>query len=147
MRLVICWPEDQYLTEFQVFSDRIPHYEISNNHSIILLVCNGKRPKPLSDHLWLDQGLNVDTWNIMEECWSHSPSDRPTATTVVQRFRSKQLLIQDSRPPSDWDDSFILRLRSNLFGHPFCPPAVELDTATPGEGQDSLLMKISRPLE
>jgi hypothetical protein len=107
-----------------------------HHNSVILLVCNGKRPIPLPDQLRLSRGLDDDMWLLMEACWKHVPSDRPTATAVVQRLRDKLGLIKDSRPPSDWDDSFILRLRSNLAGHPFCPPAVDMDVTASERGQD-----------
>jgi hypothetical protein len=69
-----------------------------HHNSVILLVCNGKRPIPLPDQLHLSRGIDDDMWLLMEACWNHVPSDRLTATAVVQRLRDKLGLIKYSRP-------------------------------------------------
>lgn len=45
--------------------------------------------------------LTDDIWRIMEECWSFTPSDRPTVDEVIGRFpRSTDSILQD-RPPKE----------------------------------------------
>ena len=47
-------------------------------------------PRPqslLGPHADIDRGLDDKLWNIIEDCWSQEPSNRPTAELVSLRLR------------------------------------------------------------
>jgi len=59
-------------------------------------------------------GLDDGIWQIIESCWHQSPTERPSANTIVSLLRSRIDPDRDRRPPAGWDDKFIAQLRSDL---------------------------------
>ena len=77
-------------------------------------------PRPqslLGPHADIDRGLDDKLWNIIEDCWSQEPSNRPTAELVSLRLRDvngypvtvkPQVVVQPRRTVKqvqDWNTS------------------------------------------
>ncbi|KAG6915879.1 hypothetical protein DXG01_009456 [Tephrocybe rancida] len=73
---------------FEIFTGEIPFLDINNNFAVMVAVKAGSRPmRPcMSSSPWTNWGLTDGVWLCMEECWKETPSDRPTASAVAQRF-------------------------------------------------------------
>ena len=68
----------------QVYSGKIPFYEITNDCCVIFAVTKGERPsRPSSDSHKIHGVLGDVVWNLMEFCWSQEPRERPTASDLV----------------------------------------------------------------
>ena len=76
----------QLSIDFQIFSGRIPFYEI-HDHTVMLQVIRGQRPsRPSVCDPWNiaceDLGLDDETWALIGKCWNQEPEKRPVAKEV-----------------------------------------------------------------
>lgn len=88
------------LTEmiFQIFSGNIPFHEIANNSSVTYRILLGQRP-PRPSHS-VPSGISCNSlglddcmWSIMEDCWLHEPTMRPTMSGIVTRLPERVVAI------------------------------------------------------
>ena len=75
----------------------------------------GKRPARPTE-----APLDDSIWSLVEACWAQLPTDRPSATQIVQQLATftRSRGDVDRRPVDDWDNP----LEANpwpLAGHPF----------------------------
>jgi hypothetical protein len=91
----------------QIFSGRVPLYDINKDGAIVLAIMNGQQ-------LSRPGGLEDSVWKLIVSCCQMEPEKRPTASQVLETLRSirPELDVNQSTPPSDWDEGFITHLRS-----------------------------------
>lgn len=69
----------------QALSGQVPYYEFPLNITVIAKVIRGIKPnRPKSE---MAPELSDHIWEIMQECWSDDPSDRPTTDQVLEQLR------------------------------------------------------------
>jgi len=104
-----------------MFSDQYPFPDISGDFQVMFAVKQGRRPSRPSDQLSQTRGLNDAIWQIIQTCWMHDPSARPSATQVVENLRSLPNRPIDQRPLYDFDKALPSQLLSmhNRADHPF----------------------------
>ena len=69
----------------QIFTACLPFYEFPRDCTVMLKVSNGHRPsRPMArSSAWSAWGLTEAMWELMEDCWSHSPHDRPDVAEII----------------------------------------------------------------
>jgi hypothetical protein len=67
----------------------------------MLKVTSGERPLRPVGVLYDDRGLIDLMWRLMEDCWEHVPTRRPTASQIIMRLPPQ---TPDKRPCGDWGD-------------------------------------------
>jgi len=72
------------MVAFEIFTEEIPYHSLraKNLGQIMLLVHQGARPARSSD---TQQRISDTMWEIIQNCWDHEPSRRPSVTVVLQR--------------------------------------------------------------
>ena len=81
-------------------------------------VTKNKRPCRPSNDLTRQRGLNDEIWHLIEVCWSPNPSERLSASQIVQLLRALPGQLEDPRPL----DKFDISLHSQVLhevDHPF----------------------------
>jgi hypothetical protein len=81
---------------FQIFTGEIPFHDVLNNFAVMFKVTRGERPNRPSGVA--DRGLNDLMWGLMQDCWEHNPTRRPTALQIVERLPH----VPDNRPSVLW---------------------------------------------
>jgi hypothetical protein len=64
----------------------------------MLKVTRGERPSRPQGLLYINLGLSSVMWRLMEDCWEHIPTNRPTASQIVARLPR----VPDDRPSVPW---------------------------------------------
>ena len=103
-----------------MFSGETPFYDIPVEARIILSVLAGRRPAWPSDNSSRVRGLSDEMRELVETCWDQKPTNRPTATQIVQQLR----VLASGRPDQRQQDDFSLNhpshaMLSNQAEHPF----------------------------
>ena len=103
-----------------MFSGETPFYYIPVEARIILSVLAGRRPAWPSDNSSRVRGLSDEMRELVETCWDQKPTNRPTATQIVQQLR----VLASGRPDQRQQDDFSLNhpshaMLSNQAEHPF----------------------------
>ncbi|KAJ7588095.1 kinase-like domain-containing protein [Mycena floridula] len=107
-------------TSEQVFTGRVPFYNVSNEPAVILNIVRGVRPtRPELPE------LNDDIWSLIQDCWKMDPNDRPTAGQMVKRL-SAAGIQWTSGIDSEWNESFARDLRRSLRPQQLVPSHEEL---------------------
>lgn len=119
----------------QAFSGNRPFHNLRPN-AIIIAVTQGRRPVRPSNEVCQTTGLVHGVWSLIESCWDQQPTRRPKASNIVEGLRSILGVVNEQRP-SDWDDSFILQLRSNL-GQPGGARSLSMDGDLNSQSTSSL---------
>ena len=99
-----------------MFSGTYPFSEITSDFVVMFEVTQGKRPSLPSHDLSRVRGLNDQIARIIESCWSASPSDRLSASQIVEEFRALPGRPSDQRPVDSFNSSFSFQVAHN---HPF----------------------------
>ena len=103
-----------------MFSGETPFYDIPVEARIILSVLAGRRPAWPSDNSSRVRGLSDEMRELVETYWDQKPTNRPTATQIVQQLR----VLASGRPDQRQQDDFSLNhlshaMLSNQAEHPF----------------------------
>ncbi|KAF8995840.1 kinase-like domain-containing protein, partial [Cyathus striatus] len=63
---------------YEVFTNKIPFYEIPFEPTVVIQVYSGNRPSrpPPNDPSWNFWGLTEDIWKLIENCWNQIPASR-----------------------------------------------------------------------
>jgi len=74
---------------YEIFVGKRPFWHIRSVQMIPVHVKHGDRPKRPddSDASWTEQELSLKIWSLMEDCWKHSPSDRPVIALAIARLK------------------------------------------------------------
>ena len=99
-----------------MFSGKLP-FENLEIHELLPRVQGGERPSLPTDDLSRRRRLNPEMEDIIRDCWSQEPTERPSADKVVERLQLFQLV--DQRPPNDIGTSFFTQLLRNQVDNPF----------------------------
>ncbi|KDQ17702.1 hypothetical protein BOTBODRAFT_172134 [Botryobasidium botryosum FD-172 SS1] len=62
--------------------------EVSNHFDILSQVRVLKNPQRPVGEAAIARGLDDDMWKLAQDCWSHDPASRPTATEIFNRLQS-----------------------------------------------------------
>ena len=120
-----------------MFSCEIPFCDILVDARIIVSVLAEKRPTWPSDNSSRVRGLSYEMRALVETCWDQKPTNRPTATQIVQQLR----VLASGRPDQRQQDDFSLnhppQTLSNLAEHPFATLS----------NSDSQIALVRQPLE
>ena len=85
--IITCSTKLSILAPPQIFSGEIPFEDISGWLSLRSHVVNhAKRPAKPRPQVDIGREFDDKLWNLIEECWSQEPSDRPTAANVSLRL-------------------------------------------------------------
>ncbi|KAG6894634.1 hypothetical protein C0995_013925, partial [Termitomyces sp. Mi166 len=98
----------------QIFTGERPFFEFPIYSQIPEIVLNGRRPsRPVSSSTpWTQWGLTEDIWRLMEECWLHDPSARPTIDDVARRLEGQ--MQEDTRPAASWAQASLTRPKDEV---------------------------------
>ncbi|KAG6905887.1 hypothetical protein DXG01_017094 [Tephrocybe rancida] len=82
---------------YEVFTGKIPFYNILRDTTVTLQVKSAKRPSRPSEPgtSWQEWGLTENIWSLMEDCWKATASERPVVRQIIDRL--SPLLEQDER--------------------------------------------------
>ncbi|KZT50794.1 kinase-like protein [Calocera cornea HHB12733] len=91
---------------YELFTGRIPFYEVSNQLSIPAMVEAGVRPSHPGEEA-VQLGLSPIVWDMMQECWKEDYNTRPEGSRIVQMIAA--LVTQDdTRQTRSYMDSLKL---------------------------------------
>ncbi|EJD00108.1 kinase-like protein, partial [Fomitiporia mediterranea MF3/22] len=71
------------MTCFEIFSGTMPFSELPRPVAVMHQVLNGKRPRRPRGNADM-RGLNDYVWSLIEACWSHETTKRPSMTDVLR---------------------------------------------------------------
>jgi hypothetical protein len=120
-----------------MFSCEIPFCDILVDARIIFNVLKEKRPTWPSDNSSRVRGLSDEMRALVETCWDQKPTNRPTATQIVQQLRALANGRPDQRPQDDFSLNHPSQTLSNQAEHPFAPLS----------NTDSQIALVRQPLE
>jgi hypothetical protein len=85
-----------------MFSGKYPFFDIANEFQVMFAVKRGKRPFRPSNLLCQTRGMSKEMWHLIETCWTANPSERPTASKIVEQLRALPNQPIDRRPPDKY---------------------------------------------
>ncbi|KAG6910117.1 hypothetical protein DXG01_013171 [Tephrocybe rancida] len=73
---------------YEIFVGEVPFAKIARDITIMYKVLRGQRPsRPAAESLsWSVWGLTEGIWQLMEECWSADPANRPTIDMIIEEL-------------------------------------------------------------
>jgi Protein tyrosine and serine/threonine kinase len=100
-----------------MFSGKIP-FEGVELYELPLLLQTGERPSLPADYLSRRRGLSDEMEDLIQDCWTQDPTQRPSADKVVEQLKLLPNRPVDRRPPNEIGTSFFMRLLSNQVDNP-----------------------------
>ena len=100
-----------------MFSGKVP-FQDAEIDELLPRVQGGERPSLPTDDLSRRRGLNPEVEDIIRDCWTQEPAERPSADKVVERLQLLQL-VDDQRPLNEIGTSFFMQLLRNQVDNPF----------------------------
>ncbi|KAG6909099.1 hypothetical protein DXG01_001973 [Tephrocybe rancida] len=107
-------PSDVYafgMTCYQIFTGRLPFFELKRDYSVLLKVIDGKRPDRPRETLYQDRGLTDLMWHLIQDSWEQLPNKRPNAAHIVERLGKN--VVEDQHRLETWGDLAPPRLRAS----------------------------------
>jgi hypothetical protein len=101
-----------------LFSGNLPFHEQKIDSAVLLSLLQRRRPARPSDELSKWRGLGDEVWTIVETCWAHDPTNRPTARQAVELLQSLPNRCVDRRPLDTFSTNI---LPQSLFEHTHHP--------------------------
>jgi hypothetical protein len=98
-----------------MFSGEIPFVDV-DIYDLQPLLQRGERPSLPTDNLSRRRGLGPEMEDLIRDCWTQDPTQRPSANKVVERLQLLQLV--DQRPPNDIGTSFFIQLLRSQVNNP-----------------------------
>ncbi|KAK1223868.1 Rho guanine nucleotide exchange factor [Marasmius sp. AFHP31] len=108
---------------YEIFAGRVPFHDLIDGAVLLAVYVEKQQPSRPAE---LDD--NDGVWELMTSCWNYDPSNRPTATDLLNRVR----LLQSSSIPGgegnniqsapSWKSPDVDRIRSNVVY-----PTLDLD--------------------
>lgn len=99
----------------KVYTGQLPFYEFEHEFPVMFAVAQGQRPsRPAID----SNGLDNDVWCLIEACWDHNPSRRPTAKHAIERLLELPNFTQDRRSNDVFDNPFSSQILYPRADHP-----------------------------
>lgn len=72
---------------FQILTSRLPFFYLRQEHLVVILVQDGKRPDRVR---CLPSRFADEMWQFMEDCWHHEPQTRPVMAATIPRLEGMQ---------------------------------------------------------
>ena len=130
-----CWlMRYQFLNGLKMFSGHIPFYHIHSIFNVLARVKKGQRPIRPTDELSKVRGLTDEVWDLVEICWSSDPTQRLTATDVVEQLLALPNQPTDRRPTDDFGTDLPSRALYEHSEHPLS--ALELSPSSAMDNGD-----------
>ena len=101
-----------------MFSGKIP-FEDVELYELLPLLQTGERPSLPADDLSRRRGLSTEMEDLIQDCWTKDPTQRPSADEVVERLKLLPNRQVDRRPVNEIGTSFFMQLLSNEVDNPF----------------------------
>jgi hypothetical protein len=92
---------------------------LRNDALVLFATLEGRRPERIDS-------IPDAAWDVMVDCWKHSPEERPQTSTLIKRLEKFVDLSAMYFQASDWLDS-TLRRRVIRQPSPFSPLGYELE--------------------
>ncbi|KXN82689.1 Ephrin type-A receptor 2 [Leucoagaricus sp. SymC.cos] len=88
-------------TCYEVLTDNMPFYQITNNGQVLLALSNGQTPQrvPLVDPYAHDEELEERIWRLLRTCWANDPNQR--STSLKLKYNVVEWGFRDQRPSDD----------------------------------------------
>jgi hypothetical protein len=102
-----------------MFSGMLPLQHMQHEHQVIWAIQNGEKPLRPSDKRSQARGLTNEVWHIIEACWVQEPSQRPTASRIVDQLQSLPHQPMDKRPFDNFNISFPSQVLQSQLNLPF----------------------------
>jgi hypothetical protein len=110
-----------------MFSGKFPFHDIANDFQVMFAVQQGRRPSRPSHDLGRVRGLNDEMWNLIEACWTSEPSERLSASRIVEKLRTLPNRPVDQRPLDNFNISFPSQVLHDQVDHPFSTLATSIE--------------------
>ncbi|KAG6909097.1 hypothetical protein DXG01_001971 [Tephrocybe rancida] len=107
-------PSDVYafaMTCYQIFTGRLPFFELKRDYSVLLKVIDGKRPDRPTETLCQDRGLTDLMWRLIQDSWEQLPNKRPNAAQISERLGKN--VVEYPHKLEAWGDLAPPRLRTS----------------------------------
>ncbi|KXN82740.1 Ephrin type-A receptor 2 [Leucoagaricus sp. SymC.cos] len=85
---------------YEVFTGHVPFYEVFRDQTVILKINRGERPSRPDREVFLKSGMTEGIWQLMQDCWSTEPANRPTASEILNRLNTIRKTTRKSRAVS-----------------------------------------------
>jgi hypothetical protein len=99
-----------------MFSGKVPFEDVDID-DLKLLLQSGERPSLHANDLSLRRGFSPTMEDLIRDCWTQDPPNRPSADEIVERLQLLQLEV-DQRPPNETGTSFFMQLLRNQVDNP-----------------------------
>ncbi|PCH44551.1 kinase-like protein [Wolfiporia cocos MD-104 SS10] len=76
------------MTMWEVFTDNIPFHDHPLDRMVTFLVCHQQK-RPSRAMTARPRGLSDAVWHLMEMCWHQDPTQRPSASLVIEELESE----------------------------------------------------------
>lgn len=131
-----------------MFSGNIPFHEQKADTAVLLSLLQQRRPARPSDALSKWRGLGDEVWTIVETCWAHDSTNRPTARQAVELLQSLPNRCIDRRPVDTFSANLLPHSLFNHTNHPLSAlavassslPAVRAGSDIPSLAQDQYIL-------
>ncbi|KXN83752.1 Serine/threonine-protein kinase HT1 [Leucoagaricus sp. SymC.cos] len=102
-------------TCYEVLTDNMPFYQITNNGQVIVALSNGQTPRrvPLVDPYAHDGELEERIWELLRTCWANDPNQRSTSFNL--KCNVVKWGFRDQRPSDDECNSISKTKRYRSF--------------------------------
>jgi len=107
------------LVGYEMFSGTYPFHDIRSDYQFMVAVQQGRRPSHPQHDLCQIRGLNDKIWDLIENCWTSEPSERPSAGQIVDHLQALPNRPIDQRPFDDLKVSFPSQVSCNQVNCPF----------------------------
>lgn len=87
---------------------------VPDGHKVTTSAIQDRRPPRPADPLHRNSNITDVIWMLMEECWDHIPSNRPTAAQIVERL--PPAFGGDNKLSGDWEDLASSHVRTSNIG-------------------------------
>ncbi|KAJ7762577.1 kinase-like domain-containing protein [Mycena metata] len=95
---------------YEILTGSLPFYDLPTDVAVMYQVMHGQRPKRTSV-------IEDSVWNLMTECWTADPQERPSIEQIVFRLRDRPIGAVPTDTASDWSPWYTSKFRSSMEEH------------------------------
>ncbi|KAF9256244.1 kinase-like protein [Marasmius fiardii PR-910] len=74
------------MTILELFTHQYPYYNIARSTEVAINVSRGVAPSRPTESSVIKRGLDDGIWQLLVECWSKTPSARPSIEEILKRL-------------------------------------------------------------
>ncbi len=97
----------------QLFTHEVPYANIKRKIQLLFRKEHGLLPDRPQGEQVIKRGLDDSTWELLCECWSKNPEDRPSVNELVKKLSERHVTIHEPIEPSFAAKSEMDRIRSS----------------------------------